>query len=968
MPPRTAMELQTHLDDDTLAAYVDGRLAMAELGRADRHIDACGSCRRELSTLASIQSEPHVNLGDAPTGTLGRYHLLRELGRGAMGIVLRAYDPELARPVAIKLVRDVDAQTRDLLRREARALAKLRHPNVVTVHDVILEDDAVCVAMELVEGDTLRAYCEGRGLREILDACVRAGRGLAAAHDAGVIHRDFKPENVLCGSDGEVKVSDFGLARVAEDTPDGALCGTPAYMAPEVLRREGATVASDQYSYCVSVFELLAGERPPGDLPATHASVPAWVMRALRRGLARDPAARFPTMHTLIAALADDPGVRRRRRLLLGAGALAAVATGALIVQLMPRTAAATCAVDDPWTTPQRDAVRESLAAAADADTADRVTAGLDRYAARWAASQREACTAADPRTLGCLDRSRRELAALAGVLASADRKVAARAIETIEQLADPRSCTASFTALPTDTAQRVLAEYGSTVLARGNALQYAGRIDEADALAAGLLAQLSPGAPLRAETLQLRARVEMDRGRHDQAEQLLFDALHAAEQGHDDVLAATLWVEIVGATGGQKQRFDLALSNARAADAALARIRPSVELQLRYGYTFGTLLLTHGQLDEARRRLEAVLPLAASEPLRQAQLGLVEIALCDVERQQSKLAAARERCTAGIARLERALGPTHVRVAVTMSQIGALAYAERDFTAAETSFQRAIDIFELRGVREHIGYALAQSNLGAVHSERAQLAKAKTFYTTALATFDRHHPTHPQRLMPVQGLASIALREGRPAEAIPFYVQIRDARRATLAPEHPSVLAADYNLALAYRANKQPAETAKILETLAANAQKPGSESWLIAARALDLMGTLAADRKDRANAIALRERALAALAHVDLPVERAYLLIHLGHARLMNKQPELAIAPLEEALTALLAHEGDAYDLGTLRVTLARALLDSNADRKRAVEVMRQAAKDLAAARTGEALAAYRDTAAKWLRKHGP
>src|SRR5690606_38157784 len=161
---------------------------------------------------------------------------LGELGRGAMGIVLRAHDPELARDVAIKVVRDVDGRTRELLRREARALAKLRHPHVVTVHDVIVEDDRICIAMELVPRGTLRAYCDGKPRADIVDACVRAGRGLAAAHDAGVVHRDFKPENVLCGAAGEVKVGDFGLAQAADDSPDGALCGTPAYMAPEVLR------------------------------------------------------------------------------------------------------------------------------------------------------------------------------------------------------------------------------------------------------------------------------------------------------------------------------------------------------------------------------------------------------------------------------------------------------------------------------------------------------------------------------------------------------------------------------------------------------------------------------------------------------------------------------------------------------------------------------------------------------------
>src|SRR5690606_20391604 len=189
-----------------------------------------------------------------------------------------------------------------------------------------------------------------------LAACIRAGRGLAAAHDAGVIHRDFKPENVLVGLGGEVRVSDFGLARTV-DAPDAerTICGTPAYMAPEILRREPATAASDQYSYCVTVHEMLTGARPAGD--AVHLAVPAWIARALARGLAADPAARWPSLHELVAALADDPSVRRRRRVMLGAIVAGALAVGgaatAGLAAWLGGASGPTCAVDgalaDAW-------------------------------------------------------------------------------------------------------------------------------------------------------------------------------------------------------------------------------------------------------------------------------------------------------------------------------------------------------------------------------------------------------------------------------------------------------------------------------------------------------------------------------------------------------------------------------------------------------------------------------------------
>jgi tetratricopeptide (TPR) repeat protein len=985
MPPVVAMQTSAtaHLDADTLAAYVDGRLAEAELGRADRHIDACRSCRLELSTLAAIHTQPAAAHGTAPEGTLGRYHVLRELGRGSMGIVLRAYDPELARPVAIKLVRDVDAETRDLLRREARALAKLRHPNVVTVYDVIVEADALYVAMELVEGDTLRGHCKGKPTADILAACVRAGRGLAAAHDAGVIHRDFKPENVLCGEAGEVKVSDFGLARAADETPDGALAGTPAYMAPEVLRREPATALSDQFSFCVATWEMLTGDRPTGGAPKASlafAPVPAWVIRVLRRGLERDPASRFPSMHALVAALEDDPLVRRRRRVLLGAGAVAALATGALAMSLAPRNEGAQCTLDeralgDAWTIERRTLVTASLTANSDADTARRVVAALDAHAADWLESRRDTCiatrdrgeSAANSRRLACLDRTRRQLGALAQVLSQADAKLAGNALEAVGQLPDPAACATSSSDLPDDVAGRVLVEEGRTLLARATALQWAGKGDEADPIANQVLDLLGPDiAPsLRAETLLVRARVEGDRGRYDSSEALLFEALHAAERGRDDMLVATLWVEIVNTTGALQHRFELALSNARAADAALARVEPGTELQLRYAYALGTTLMAHGKLDGARKRLESVKGIGASEPRRQAAIGLIELALCDIARQQGRLSDAHAACEAGMKRLEDVLGPNHIRVAISLSQLGALAFADHDLAAAQKIFDREVSIFEAHHAEEHYAYALALSNLGAVYSERGEVATAERFFTRSLSMFDAHHPTHPQRLMPMQGLAAVAMRRRDMARAVSLYRQVRDLRAATYAPEHVLVLGADYNLALAYRNNKQPAEARALLADLATRAQTPGKETWIVAGRALDTLGTLAQSKQTRAGrleAVAYSEQAVAAMAHVPETAEHAYVKGHLGERYIHAKRFEDAVTTLEAVLAYHTAHHGSLYDIGATRALIALAMLGGG-DRDRCFDLAAQARDELAKARSGEDLERHRANIARML-----
>jgi len=297
---------------------------------------------------------------------VGRYEVGEALGSGAMGVVYRARDPELDRAVAIKLVRtDATSSSSGIrLLREAQAMARLRHPNVVPIFDVGPADGAVFVAMPLIEGGTLRTWLRdgARALDAVLDRFVAAGRGLAAAHAAGLIHRDFKPDNVLLGVDGEVHVADFGLARLADRSGDepavalvgsedtatrtGEVVGTPAYMAPEQLRGRASDARADQFSFCVSLWEGVYGQRPfppivaGGDdalgarLRAIGAGPvvprrdrPAWIAQVLSRGLAEDPERRWPCMQALLDAIAVHRAPRRwpwRLAYAIGAISLAA--------------------------------------------------------------------------------------------------------------------------------------------------------------------------------------------------------------------------------------------------------------------------------------------------------------------------------------------------------------------------------------------------------------------------------------------------------------------------------------------------------------------------------------------------------------------------------------------------------------------------------------------------------------------
>ncbi|HEX3765939.1 MAG TPA: protein kinase [Kofleriaceae bacterium] len=301
-----------------------------------------------------------AGLSSAPSH-VGRYEIRGVLGTGAMGVVYHARDPQLDRALAIKLVRtDGASRSRGArLLREAQAMARLRHPNVVPIFDVGLADDAVFVAMPLLEGGTLHGWLRAapRSLDQILDRFVAAGRGLAAAHDAGLVHRDFKPDNVLLGEAGEVQVADFGLARLADGGPArgddhrpfdpasqiGHVAGTPAYMSPEQLRGRPSDARADQFSFCVAMWESIYEDRPFGK-PSTTADPlqarleaidagpvvsrrdrPAWIAQVLARGLASDPEDRWPSMKALLDAIAAHRAPRRWPvRLAVALGALAA--------------------------------------------------------------------------------------------------------------------------------------------------------------------------------------------------------------------------------------------------------------------------------------------------------------------------------------------------------------------------------------------------------------------------------------------------------------------------------------------------------------------------------------------------------------------------------------------------------------------------------------------------------------------
>ena len=330
-------------------------------------------------------STPQGTRASLPPILATRYELKRVIGVGGMGLVYEALDLNLHRLVALKVLKlaptkaEERADAVNRLVREARAMAALSHKNVVTVHDVGYHDDQVFVAMQLVEGTTMRAWLQQqkRGLYQILNVLYEAGSGLAAAHSARLIHRDFKPDNILVSQRGTVRVTDFGLARrsdglieptgiagdrvsapgaimdgdnvdVTSVTRSGAIVGTPAYMAPEQAAGTPCDARADQFSFCVTAWEALYGARPFAgknwsqiyssvqqqtyQLPATTRNVPRSIHKALRRGLSVEPSERFPSMVELLEVFEDALRIPvRRNRVIAAVLAVSAVIAAVII-------------------------------------------------------------------------------------------------------------------------------------------------------------------------------------------------------------------------------------------------------------------------------------------------------------------------------------------------------------------------------------------------------------------------------------------------------------------------------------------------------------------------------------------------------------------------------------------------------------------------------------------------------------
>ncbi|MCA9655383.1 MAG: serine/threonine protein kinase [Myxococcales bacterium] len=939
---------------------------------------------------------------ERPGGRIGRFVVVSRLGEGAMGAVYLVYDPGLDRRVALKVLRRRSrskraSKERQLrLRREAQAMAQLNHPNVVTVHDVGVAEGRVFLAMDYVEGQTLRQWLESRrrSWNEVLRTFIAAAQGLAAAHEAGVIHRDFKPENVLVGDDGSVKVMDFGLARpggqgerssgvtdtreAAGDGPSeraptaaapavsvppieeepsprewwkgesglisveappeltrsGDVLGTPSYMAPELFDGGEASTITDQFALCVALYEGLYGVRPfAGESmaalafnmnreritpPPRGARVPAWLGRLVRRGLAKDPSKRYPSVQALIDALIQGAGRRRLRRAgLVAAGVV--LGAGGLSYALVP--APAPCGggkdrMQQVWNDARADAIAEAFEATGVpyADEAlQRARQRIDAYAESWVAVYTSVCEetavhgrqspAELDRRIACLDDRLGELDALLGVLAEADRRVAERAAQAASGLRGPGICAeGELEQRPTsdDPARQAELDGLRGRLLRAEALERAGRYDDAAMLSRQIAteAETLGEAPLRAEALIQLGVAEDMAGSYAESAEHLREAYFIANEERLDLVSARAAVALITTEGIHLARGEEGLSWARHAEAAFERSDPENALRGRYHAALGSLHFQRFELDQARDNYEKAIAIERA-----------------------------------------ALGEDHERVASLLAYLGAVQEQAGQSEDAVASFERAIEIHRRALGPDHPELAAQYNNYAVVLVGRGDLAGAQAQLEQALEIYRKSMGEHPGTALFLDNLGGLLMVRGEYERGRQLIEEGLAMRQKTLGPDHPQVANSLSNLGNAYERAGDWGAAKRSYERALAVLEKSGGPDTPQVAGALLNLGVLALregaiqrgyDQCKRA--VEIFEAAAPGSPDLGAP------LLGLGWAQLELDQPQEALATLERAYE--LRGRGLTDELpGLVALLLARALELTGGDAARAKKLRAEA-----------------------------
>ena len=855
-----------------------------------------------------------------PADVVGRYTILERVGAGAMGVVYLANDPELERRVAIKVLHRDSARpelSAKRLRREARAMARLQHPNIVAVHDVGSHDGHVFVAMEFVRGTDLRRWVSApRPWREVVEVMLQAARGLVAAHAAGVIHRDFKPDNVLVSDVPErrARVTDFGVAAIgtelAQDEESssqpivvthgggedlsrtGGLVGTPAYLAAEQFAGMPADELTDQFAFCVSTWELVYGARPfhgstLADLamavtseeprtPANAANVPAALRRILVRGLSPDRTRRWPSLAALADAL-ERLLSRWRSRARTAAVALAVL--GSAGVAAWVARGGHGCAPErelaEVWNDGARTRLHDAIASVSRAaldDLAPRVDARIDGWSAEWVGAQRRICEgpagwsdALRDRATVCTARALAELRAMIEAVAESRLGRASQVLDLADQLPELAGCERADALLadvapPTDEATIAEVTAVRTELATLRARRHAGEGGRAIADVDALLvrARASGYTPLVAEVLLEQGLARAAAGSPGPDAESLEESFYAATAAGDSRTALEAAIGLIDAIGNNAARPRDAMAWGRHAHALADALPDDPFSDARIDISIGQQHVQLAELDLAeplmKRALEAYEATGSEREaaVTLAELGQLEIRRGDLDAATRYMEPARDRTLA-------VLGPYHPDSAIPLVGLGTIAMRRDDLDGAREAMREALAIYEGALGPDHPNVAGCLHNLGSIERMRDDLPAARDLLLRALAQRERTlGPDHPDVGATLGLLGSVDEELGDLALARSHDERALKIFVASYGEEHPRVADVLNNLGtLAIDAKDYDAAITALERARSIRAKTQGEDHPDYAM----LLGNLARawlKKGDRTRALELAQRAL--------------------------------------------------------------------------------------------------------------